>query len=59
MPWFVMEPPKACKGFTKELAEGTSRDFANRLSTDEEAGHNLDLWDRLEERGEFSKSGLI
>jgi hypothetical protein len=52
---FVTEPPKACEGLTEELAEGTNRDFLIELSTDEQACHNLNLWGRLEERGEFRK----
>ena len=55
MPSFVTEPPKAREGLTEELAKGTDRDFLIELSTDEQARHNLDLWERLEERREFRK----
>ena len=55
MPSLVTEPPKVCEGLAEELAEGTDCDFPIELSTDEQARHNLDLWGRLEERGEFRK----
>ena len=55
MPCFVTEPPKACEGLTEELAEGIGCDFPIELSTDKQARYNLDLWERLEERGEFRK----
>jgi len=53
MPCFVTEPPKACERLTEELAEGIGRNFPIELSTDKQARYNLDLWERLEERGEF------
>jgi hypothetical protein len=55
MPSFVTEPPKAREGLAEELAKGINRDFPIELSTDEQARHNLDLWERLEERGKFRK----
>ena len=53
MPCFVTEPLKACERLTEELAEGIGRNFPIELSTDKQACYNLDLWERLEERGEF------
>lgn len=53
MPCFVTEPPKTCERLTEELAEGIGRNFPIELSTDKQARYNPDLWERLEERGEF------
>ena len=58
MPCFVTEPPKACEGLTKELAEGIGHEFSKELSTDKQARYNLSFWERLEERGEFEKFGI-
>ncbi len=55
MPSFVTEPPKACEALTEELAEGIGCDFSIELSTDKQARYNLDLWECLEECGEFRK----
>ena len=55
MPCFVTEPLKACKGLTEEFAEGFGRDFPIELSTDKQARYNLNLWERLGERGELRK----
>lgn len=40
------------------LDEGTDRDFPVELSTDEQARHNLGLWELLGERGELRKIGV-
>lgn len=46
---------KGCERLTEELAEGFGRDFRIELTTDKQARYNLELWECLEERGEFRK----